>query len=160
MNNVENIIVLFKDIGQNPVLMKIKNTEEELEKTIGGKIEILPYEDIVIICNKERSRLSPNIYLNTTFDKFEPSIRGKIIVANKENAIYKSLDKEQAYKYYKLLVAESFKYKNTKSDIQNILNANKQLQVQTKNKENYTLDMILKVQVTILNFIKEYIKNN
>ncbi len=160
MNNIENIIVLFKDVGKNPELMKIKNTEEALEKIIGGKIEILPYENIVIICNKERSRLSPNIYLNTTFDKFEPSIRGKIIIANMENKIYKSLDKEQAYKYYKILVAESFKYKNTQNDIQYILNVNKQLQDQTKNKENSTLNMILKIQVTILNFIKEYIKNN
>lgn len=140
--------------------MKIKNTEEELEKIIGGKIEILPYEDVVIICNKERCRLSPNIYLNTTFDKFEPSIRGKIIIANKENEIYKSLDKEQAYKYYKILVAESFKCKNTKSDIHYILNANKPLQDQIKIKENYILNMILKVQIAILNFIKEYIKNN
>lgn len=160
MNNIENIIVLFKDVGKNPTLMKIKNTEEELEKTIGGKIEILPYEDIVVICNKERNRLSPNIYLNTTFDKFEPSIRGKIIIANKENGIYKSLDKEQAYKYYKILVAESFKDKNTKSDIQNMLNMNKQLQVQSKTNEDYILNMILKIQITLLNFIKEYIKNN
>ncbi len=160
MNNIENIIVLFKDVGQKPTLMKIKNTEEELEKIIGGKIDVLSYEDIVIVCNKERSKLSPNIYLNTTFDKFEPSIRGKIIIANKKNEIYKSLDKEQAYKYYKILIAESFTYKNTKSDIQSILNVNKQLQDQTKNKENYTLNMILKMQVTILNFIIEYIKKD
>lgn len=160
MDNIENIIVLFKDIGKKPTLIKIKNTEEEFEKIIGGKIEILPYEDIIIICNEKRSRLSPNIYLNTTFDKFEPSIRGKIIIANKKDKIYSSLDKEQAYKYYKILTAESFKYDNIKTNIQNLLNVNKQLQDQTSKKENYTLNMILKVQVAILNWIKEYIKNN
>lgn len=105
----EEIIIIYKEVGKPPIFRKEPNNRETFELLVGGEIEILPYEEIFIICRKDRERLRPNIGININYGKADFSIRGNIIIVNKE---FKSLHKEQAIKYSKLLIRESFNYKS------------------------------------------------
>ena len=44
----EYIIILFKEVGKEPVLQKIKNGIEHFEELLGGEIEKLKYDEITI----------------------------------------------------------------------------------------------------------------
>lgn len=112
---------------------------------------MIPYEDIVIICRKDRKNLKPNIYINTEFLSIGESIQGNIIITCKENEQFKSLTKEQAIKYFNFLRNTSFNYK--------IINMNNSITFKTvdtieKNKNEDILRMILDIQKAILKFIK------
>lgn len=145
------------------------------KKCLDGEIQIIPYEDIVIICNKNRKHLKPNIYVNTKFLSIGETIRGNILIVCKENEKLKSLSKEQAIKYQKFLKNASFNYSNSngnykfipknnylknrgqliiKKEIEDIditkINNNLQINIETSE----ILKMILGIQAVILKFIK------
>lgn len=154
MNNAENIIILYKEVGKKPVLKNVKNNIETFELLLSGKIEILQYEDIQVVCKKDREKLLPNAYLNINFNKLNTSIRGNIIIVNISDNTFKSLTKNQAIKYGKLLVMESFNYEkiNTKykylNSSNNFANENKTIN------SDKTLNLILDIQRDILKFIR------
>lgn len=110
MNNT--IIAIYKEVGKSPIFIKIENSIESFENHLKGKIEFISYEDIYIICKKDRERLNPNIYINTSFGKFDCNIRGDILLVAKGTKGIKSLNKEQAIKYANFLIRESFSYKH------------------------------------------------
>ena len=97
----KKIIVIYKEVGEVPVLKKVTNSKETFELLIGGEMDILPYENIFIICRKDREKLKPNISVNTNYDKANFSIRGTVLIVNKDNEEFKSLSKEQAITYAK-----------------------------------------------------------
>ena len=47
MNN--EIVVIYKEVGKDAILKKIKNDIVILENLVGGKLDYLPYEEIIII---------------------------------------------------------------------------------------------------------------
>ena len=160
--NSREIIVIYKKVGKEPDLVKIRNTKESFEKLIGGEIEIIPYADIEIICRKNRKNLKPNIYLNVTPLKVDFSIRGDVVIARKEENQYKTLTKKQVFKYVKLLKEESFDNKKmlparelsrnntkTKLELEKIVFSGEEY------KSEEVLKMILGIQSIILQFIKE-----
>lgn len=52
MENVIKILAIRRD--ENPCLMHINNELEELQKFVGGYIEVVPLtENILLICNEE-----------------------------------------------------------------------------------------------------------
>ena len=161
MSNRE-IIVIYKEVGKEPDLAKIRNTKESFEKLIGGEMEIIPYADIEIICRKNRKNLKPNIYLNVTPLRVDFSIRGNVIIARKEENQYKTLTKKQVFKHVKLLKEESFDNKKmlparelsrnntkTKLELEKIVFSGEEY------KSEEVLKMILGIQSIILQFIKE-----
>ena len=79
-----------------------------------GEIEIIDYDDIVIICNKYRKNLKPNIYINTKFLGVGSTIRGDVIITSQNKGNLRALTKSQAIKYIKLLDRISFHYKDIK----------------------------------------------
>lgn len=106
------IIVLYKEVGKVPILTKVENSIEYFEKELEGEIEIIPYENIFIICKKDRERLRPNIFVNKSFGKFDSNIRGNVfLIAQKDNKFI-SLTKGQALQYFNFLQIESFNYKH------------------------------------------------
>ena len=156
------IIVIYKEVGKEPDLVKIRNTKESFEKLIGGEMEIIPYADIEIICRKNRKNLKPNIYLNVTPLRVDFSIRGNVIIARKEENQYKTLTKKQVFKHVKLLKEESFDNKKmlparelsrnntkTKLELEKIVFSGEEY------KSEEVLKMILGIQSIILQFIKE-----
>lgn len=156
MNNTENIIIIYKEVGKKPVLKKVKNNIETFEHLLGGEIEILQYENIQVICKKDRDKLLPNVYLNINFNKLNTSIRGNLIITNIYNNTFKSLTKNQAIKYGKLLVMESFNYKNFDNSYK-YSNSTNNTKFTNENKSinsEKTLNLILDIQRDILKFIK------
>lgn len=107
--NSKEIIVIYKEVGKQPIFQKIQDNIETFEELLSGKIDILPFENIFIICRKDRETLKPNVYINS-FGKIDSSIRGNLLIVNKENDTFKSLSKVQAIKYSNLLIKESFNY--------------------------------------------------
>ncbi len=168
----KKIIVIFKEVGKEPIFLKIENNIESFKSQLGGEIEIISYEDIEIICRKDRENLKPNIYLNTSFEKLNFSIKGDILITAKKENNFISLTKEQVIKYNELLVKGSFKYKHFDENGKYL--SNKELRKQNKcdfrndvkNKKNIkeenleaTLQMILKIQTSILIFLQEHWSN-
>ena len=156
------IIVIYKEVGKEPDLVKIRNTKESFEKLIGGEMEIIPYADIEIICRKNRKSLKPNIYLNVTPLKVDFSIRGNVVIARKEENQYKTLTKKQVFKYVKLLKEESFGNKEilqTGEYTNNNIKAKEEMKKIVSSADEYNaeevLKMILGIQSIILQFIKE-----
>lgn len=131
-----------------------------LKKYLVGEIEIIDYDDIVIICNKDRKNLKPNIYINTKFLGIGSTIRGDVIITSQNKGNPKTLTKSQAIKYIKLLDRISFHYKDNN---QNNKKANKKHSRTTtntdtnknENKRDDVLKMILAIQSIILRFINK-----
>lgn len=156
MENKE-IIVVYKEVAKSPLLMKISNNTETLKVLIGGEIELLPYENVFIVCKKDRENLKPNISLNINYGNAVFSIRGNILILNKDNENFKSLSKEQALKYAKLLIMQSFKYEHFDKNGKYLSNKELKKQIQKGQNSNNTLmlNMILEMQRTILKYIQE-----
>ena len=173
MNNKNEIIVIYKEVGKKPELKKIQNELNAFKNLLGGELDYIQYKDITIIARKNRKRLQPNIYLNTTMlNIIDRNIRGNIIVTGSENEKFKSLTKKQAMQYQRFLQEESFNYnsfdnKNTyipktnKSQfiIEKEIGDNDTTTITENAKQNAdtneTLKMILAIQTIILKFIKK-----
>ena len=131
-----------------------------LKKYLVGEIDLIYYDDIVIICNKDRKNLKPNIYINTKFLGIGSTIRGDVIITSQNKGNPKTLTKSQAIKYIKLLDRISFHYKDNN---QNNKKANKKHSRTTtntdtnknENKRDDVLKMILAIQSIILRFINK-----
>ena len=106
MNN--SIVIIYKEVGKEPTFRKVENSIKSFETILGGEIEIIPYEDIVIICRKNRDSLKANIYINN----IGFSIRGNIILVKKLDDKFVSLNREQAIKYGVFITQQSFNYKH------------------------------------------------
>lgn len=165
----KTIIAIHKQVAKKLEFKKIENAPEEFEKILGGKFDILSFkefEDVFFICRKYRERLNPNIYLNITFGRFDETIRGDLIVVGKD---FKSLTREQALKYGELIEKESYNYSHfdkngkylTNEQLKKKLNSYREFilekaykQEETKTDSTEVLNMILKIQTIILQFIK------
>ena len=90
MNN--SIVIIYKEVGKDPVFRKVENSIKSFETILGGEIETIPYEDIVIICRKNRDSLRANIYINN----IGFSIKGNIILVKRVDNKFVSLNREQA----------------------------------------------------------------
>lgn len=106
MNNT--IVIIYKEVGKDPIFRKVENSIKSFETILGGEIETIPYEDIVIICRKNRDTLKANIYINN----IGFSIRGNIILVKKVDNEFVSLNREQAIKYGVFITQQSFNYKH------------------------------------------------
>ena len=142
-----------------------------LKNQLVGKIDLVPYEDIVIVCRKDRKNLTPNIYVNTKFLSIGKTIRGTIIIVRLKDNSFISLTKEQAIKYIHFLKNASFHFNNINKDNNFFLARDKQFfkslkkelisddlekdtPINNQNRNDEVLQMILAIQTSILKFIK------
>lgn len=106
----ERLKVLLKRVDELPILTQIKDTLEEKQKLVGGLIEVIPYQDALIICNEEGKllNLKPNIVFDYDY------IAGDCIVVGDdyENAGFKSLTDEQIERLRADLIRRSYKSKD------------------------------------------------
>jgi hypothetical protein len=127
-----------------------------------GEIDVIPYEDVVIVCRKARDDLKPNIYITKEFLSIGETIRGNIIIVNQEKEKFKTLSKEQTVKYMDFLKKASFNYDNIseydKKLYETIVERTRKeindSDIKIKNTNDETLKMILGIQTIILKFIK------
>lgn len=97
--------VLYKEPYKNPKRIKIINTLEEMQRVVGGCIDVIRYDDAFIICNKfgKKENLEPNVLLknNTIYGSFF------IIGDDYKRADFISLTEEQISRYINELEYES-----------------------------------------------------
>ena len=103
-----SIVIIYKEVGKEPVFRKVENSIKCFETILGGEIETIPYEDIVILCRKDRDKLKANVYINNTGF----SIKGNLILVKKSDDKFVSLNKDQAIRYGLFLIQQSFDYKH------------------------------------------------
>lgn len=112
--NEKRLKVLLKRVDELPILTQIKDTLEEKQKLVGGLIEVIPYQDALIICNEEGKilNLKPNIIFDYDY------IAGDCIVVGDdyENAGFKSLTDEQIERLRADLIRRSYKSKDKNSN--------------------------------------------
>ena len=156
------LIGVYKEVGKEPELKKVKNTFEDIKQLLGWEIESIKYEDFIILYKKNSNNSMPNIWINTGFLKIGTTIRGNVFVIGKDKkGNFISLNKNQFLKCIKLLINESFNYKtnNKKTKYIDKRNYNQNLN-QYKVQENklsnndISKELILKILFTILDFVK------
>ena len=86
---MKKLKILYKKIGREPVVMEIEDTLEKKQELVGGLIEVIPYNDKLIVCNEEGKimNLKPNVIFDYDY------IAGNFFVVNDDykNAGFKSL---------------------------------------------------------------------
>lgn len=108
----EYLVGVYKEVGKNPDIIKVKNQKEYLEKLLDGEYANQDYDDFTILYKKDSYNLLSNIYVNQC-SKIGLSLKGKIFAVGKdEKGNFKSLTKEQARKCITYFLKEAFNYKN------------------------------------------------
>ena len=79
----EYLLGIYKEVGKNPEVIKIKNQKEYLEKLLDGEITTLDYDDYTIIYKKASDNLLANVYVNQ-YSKIGISLKGKIFAVGKD----------------------------------------------------------------------------
>ena len=104
--NNKPIRVLYKQAGKTPVVRIIKNPLVLKKAIINRNLEIIPYENLFIICNNKKimSSMALNIFLSLF------SIRGDFILIriNRKTRQFESLSQEDILWYSKALMNRSF----------------------------------------------------
>ena len=112
MNNNEYLVGVYKEVGINPDIIKIKNEKVYLEKLLDGEYSNQDYDDYTILYKKQNDNLLANIYVDQ-YSKIGISLKGKVFAVGKdEKGNFKSLTKEQARKCISFFLREAFNYKN------------------------------------------------
>lgn len=156
---------MYKEVGKNPELKKIKNNIQEFEQILKGRITCIPYENIIIVCKENRKNLQPNIYINTKFLGLGETVRGNIIITAKNEQNFKTLSKEQVIENIRFLKNASFHYNslNNKSKYKDFVTSFKnELKINNKERDfdniktedDEILNLILAIQTVILEFIR------
>ena len=108
----EFLVGIYKEVGKNPNIIKIKNQKEYLEKLLDGEYMSQDYDDYIILYKKDSNKLLPNIYIDQ-YSKIGISLRGKVFAVGKdENNNLISLNKDQARRCITFFLRKSFNYKN------------------------------------------------
>lgn len=108
----EFLVGLYKEVGKNPDIIKIKNQKDYLERLVDGEYTTLDYDDYVIIYKNKSENLLANIYVDR-YSKIGISIKGKVFIVGKdEKGNFISLNKNQLFRCTNFLIKESFNYKN------------------------------------------------
>lgn len=155
---------MYKKVGKNPELKKIKNNIQEFEQILKVKITCIPYEKIIIVCKESRKNLQPNIYINTKFLGLGETIRGDIIITARNEENFKTLSKEQVIENIKFLQNASFHYNNISNNFNHknfvksfkhelAINDKKRTFDNTQTQNNEILTLIYTIQTIILDFI-------
>ena len=99
--------ILLKRFGRDPEVKIIKNTLRAKQLLVGGLIEVIPYEKVLLICNEEGKLL--DLPPNLIFD-YDYIVGDCFLVGDDyENADFRSLTDEEIKEY-----TEKLKQKSTK----------------------------------------------
>lgn len=106
------IRILFKAVGQPAKMVTIPNTLRAKQRLVGGLIEVVQYEDVLLVCNEEGkiSNMPPNLVFDYDY------IAGNCFVIGDdyENGDFRSLTLDEIEKYKKDIDSRSFRYKKIK----------------------------------------------
>lgn len=99
--------ILLKRFGRDPEVKTIKNTLRAKQLLVGGLIEIIPYEKVLLICNEEGKLLDlpPNLIFDYDYIAGDCFLVGD----DYENADFRSLTDEEIKEYTEKLKQKSIK---------------------------------------------------
>lgn len=103
--------ILYKEVGKAPEIKIIDDTLEEKQKLVGGLIEVIPYNNLLLVCNEE-GKIN-NFLPNIVFDYDYIAGNCFIVGDDYEKAGFKSLTRDEIIKVREDLMYRSFKYKRT-----------------------------------------------
>lgn len=106
----KQVIILYKKVGEKPVPMKIDNTLEAKQKLVGGLIEVVDFDDILLVCNEEGKLLNLRPNLAFPYDYIAGDCF--LIGDDFEHGEFKSLTKDEVIKYYDVLEKHAYKYQD------------------------------------------------
>lgn len=111
--NKNQLRVLYKKVGMPPEIKVIEDTLEAKQELVNGLIEVVPYEDALIICNEEGKLI--NMPANVVFDY--DYIAGNMLLVGDDykNSGFKSLEKDEIEKLMKKLSPISLRYIKNKN---------------------------------------------
>lgn len=167
---MNNIVVIYKEVGRIPVFREIPDSIKCFETILGGEVDFIPYEEIEIVCLKNRANLKPNIYLSGLSGNDSFSIRGNLLIVKKDKEEFKSLTKSEATRYGTIIVSEKFDHsrfdENGKYLSNRALKRRKQKERKKANKDisqdteelliKKALEMISKIQLALIEFMNFY----
>lgn len=108
------LIGVYKEVGKDSTIKRIKNTSEDIKELIGGEFETIKYDDYVIIYKKDNKYLKSNISIEPKGCGLVISLRGVLFVINQDDeGAFKSITKVQVKKIMDLFKVKSFKYENS-----------------------------------------------
>ncbi len=101
--------VLYKEVGKAPEIKIIDDTLKAKQELVGGLIEVIPYNDLLLVCNEEGkiNNFPPNLVFDYDY------IAGNCFIVGDdyEKAGFKSLTRDEIIKVREDLMYRSFKYK-------------------------------------------------
>lgn len=107
-NNVEKELrVLLKRFGREPEIKIIENTLEAKQNLVGGLIELVSYDDLLLVCNEEGKLL--NMPPNLLFDYDYIAGDCFLVGDDYENGDFRSLTDEEIEEYTQKLKERSSK---------------------------------------------------
>lgn len=113
-NEEKFLKILYKQTGKMPKVKVIENTLQAKQELVKGLIEVIPYEDMLLICNEEGkiNNLAPNLIFDFDY------IAGDCFVVGDDykNGSFKSLTEEQIELARADLIKRSFKNKVQEKD--------------------------------------------
>lgn len=156
----EFVIGVYKEVGKEPDLKKVKNTKEDLEKLVGGEIATVKYDDYVVIYKKNSDNMLGNVCLDVKGYGLDLSLKGTIFVVNQdENGEFKSLNKQQALKSTGVLIRKSFNYKNFDENGRYLTKSQRRKR-NKQNSTNKTNSSQLDIQKQALGVSNSFFENN
>ena len=113
--NQKQIRILVKKVGEDPIVKVIPNTLEAKQKIVGGLIEVVPYQDdMLLVCNDEGKiiGLKPNVCFDMDY------IAGDMFVIGDDykNADFRSLTDEEITRAKEDLMSRSIIYEDQNKD--------------------------------------------
>ena len=98
---MNKIKVLFKKPGKPCEVIEIENTLEKFQELVGGLIEVISFDDLLLICNEEGKLLNLEPNLLFEFDY----IAGNCLLVGDDfdNATFKGLTDYEIDEYSRIL---------------------------------------------------------
>lgn len=120
--NKNSIRVLYKQVGKNPRVRIIPNVQILKQAIITRELDIIPYQDVFIVCNnQDYMNVDP---INIVFDFFHISGDVLIIQINKEKREFESLSQDDIQWFTGDLIYRSFNMKLPKAKQKTKSNSN------------------------------------
>ena len=98
--------ILYKEVGKEPIETYVEDTLEAKQSLVDGLIDVVPFEDVILVCNEEGKLLNmlPNLKLDYDY------IAGNcfFIGDDYKRADFKSLTDEQISKLKEKIKEISF----------------------------------------------------
>ena len=101
--------ILMKQVGKEPEVMEIEDTLEAKQELVGGLIEIVQYDDVVLVCNEEGKLLNmaPNLIFDFDYIAGDCFIMGEDFNTGE----WRSLSEVEIEKYKRELDGRSFRWR-------------------------------------------------